>query len=378
MSTGKYRKEHNCLNCGEQVEKHFCSNCGQPNLELKESFWGFMSHSISHYFHVDNKFFNTLIPLLTKPGQVTLDYLSGKRARYINPISLYIFVSILYFLVVYSPEQKHNDSDRTKEMTSLSKVDQTKLIDSLDRVSKTLAPQGGSAIVMKKAQSLAQDLLSKREFEALTFAEQTKVLAALEKQNSANQSDSLTEVITNYNVIHDDRNDSTYAAYLARQKNIPLFKKDNWYERMIKKRAITFGEKSEVIDQTLEHHRPKQYFLLMPLLAWFIMINFRRNHIYYLDHLIFTIHGMTVFFIIKILTQPFIKYIFGEDSFMSIIIGLAVVIFILWYMYKALRIFYQRTKARTYAKIFTILLLFAIAFKVSEVIMINLIYFVAV
>ena len=63
---------------------------------------------------------------------------------------------------------------------------------------------------------------------------------------------------------------------------------------------------------------------------------------------------------------------------MSIIIGLAVVIFILWYMYKALRIFYQRTKARTYAKIFTILLLFAIAFKVSEVIMINLIYFVAV
>jgi len=378
MSTGKYRKEHNCLNCGEHVEKHFCSNCGQPNLELKESFWGFISHSISHYFHVDNKFLYTLIPLLTKPGQVTLDYLSGKRARYINPISMYIFVSIVYFLIVYSPKQKHKDDGQEKEVTSLSKAEQIKLIDSLDRVSKTLAPKGASAIVIKKATSVAQDLLSKREFETMTFAEQTKVLSSLKKQNNASQSDSLTDVIADYSVIHDDRNDSTYAAYLARQKNLPLFQRDNWFERMIKKRAITFGEKSEVIDQTLEHNRPKQYFLLMPLLAWLIMINFRKNHIYYLDHLIFTIHGMTVFFIVKILTQPFITHIFGENSFMSIIIGLAVVIFILWYMYKALRIFYQRTKARTYAKIFTILFLFAIAFKISEVIMINLIYFVAV
>src|SRR5690606_6686623 len=82
------------------VEKHYCSDCGQPNLELKENFWQFISHSIAHYFHFDNKFFQTLVPLLTKPGQVTLDYLAGKRARYINPISMYIFVSIVYFIVV--------------------------------------------------------------------------------------------------------------------------------------------------------------------------------------------------------------------------------------------------------------------------------------
>jgi hypothetical protein len=372
MSTGKYRKEHNCLNCGAHVETHYCSNCGQQNLELKESFWGFISHSIAHYFHFDNKFFHTLAPLLTKPGQVTLDYLSGKRARYINPVSMYIFVSIVYFLVVYSPEHQEKDE-------SVVKVEQNSTIDSLDNISKSIGLPGQPAdVVVKKAQQVAQEILDRQEFKALSFQDQTQVLAELKKQQRLNKSDSLSKVISKFSAIHEERNDSTYAAYLARQKQLPLFEQDNWFERMTKKRAITLGEKSDVIQDTLERNRPKQYFLLMPLLAWFIMINFRKNHIYYLDHLIFTIHGMTAYFIIEILTQPFIKHVFGEDSFMSKTIGLAVFVFMLWYMYKALRIFYQRSKARTYAKIFTILLLFALAFKLTEMLMINLIYFVAV
>jgi hypothetical protein len=377
MSAGKYRKEHNCLNCGEYVEKHFCSNCGQPNVELKESFWGFINHSIAHYFHVDNKFFHTLIPLLTKPGQVTLDYLSGKRARYINPVSMYIFVSILYFLVVYSPEQPEKEDKQVKVENLGSKTERSSAIDSLENVSKSLGLRNESTVVIRAKQA-AQEILDNQEFKALSFTDQARVLDELKKKNNVSQSDSLTRLISKFTVVHDERNDSTYAAYLSRQKKLPMFEQDNWFVRMIKKRALTIGEKSEVIHETLEHNRPKQYFLLMPLLAWFIMINFRRNHIYYLDHLIFTIHGMTAYFIIEILTQPFIKNIFGEESFISKTIGLAVFVFMLWYMYKALRIFYQRSKARTYAKIFTILVLFAVAFKITEMIMVTLIYFVAV
>src|SRR5688572_15746593 len=123
MSTGKYRKEHNCLNCGQNVEKHYCSNCGQANLELKENFWQFISHSIAHYFHFDNKFFQTLSPLLTKPGEVTLDYLAGKRARYINPVSMYIFVSIVYFIVV--PNKLEHKAEAVEFHSSASK-DSTK------------------------------------------------------------------------------------------------------------------------------------------------------------------------------------------------------------------------------------------------------------
>ncbi|MCZ4222669.1 DUF3667 domain-containing protein [Pedobacter rhodius] len=372
MSTGKYRKEHNCLNCGANVETHYCSNCGQPNLELKESFWGFISHSIAHYFHFDNKFFQTLTPLLTKPGQVTLDYLAGKRARYINPVSMYIFVSIVYFLVAYSPEHISKEDEQTNPKTQ---VEQKAVLDSVDKKLESAGIKGNApGIVNKVKQGIIEDL-DKATFKRLSFKEQDIVLANLKKENQSKKSDSLTKVIKKFSVIHDERNDSTYDAYLHRQKTLPVIQRDNWFERMVKKRSITIGEKSEVIQETLEHNRPKQFFLLMPLLAWFIMLNFRRNHIYYLDHLIFTIHGMTAYFIVSIFTKPLMKYIFGEDSIISDIIGLAIIVWICWYMFNALKIFYQRKKV--IGKMIMIFILYAIAFKLTEMVMLNLIYYVA-
>ncbi|MGQ7856208.1 DUF3667 domain-containing protein [Pedobacter sp. WC2501] len=372
MSAGKYRKEHNCLNCGAHVEKHYCSDCGQPNLELKESFWAFISHSIAHYFHFDNKFFQTLSPLLTKPGKVTLDYLAGKRARYINPVSMYIFVSIVYFLVVYSPKhvEKHPDNGHIE-------IEKKKDKNVTDSVNKALKLTGISKEIANKATRSINEAIKKKEFVKLGFADQEKELNRLNAENAKLKSDSLADMIEGYNEIHIERNDSTYAAYLSRQKKLPVAEQDSWYKKLIKKRAITIGEKSEVIQETLEHNRPKQYFLLMPLLAWFIMLNFRKNHIYYLNHLIFTIHGMMVYFIISIVTQPIIKHVFGEDAWISKIIELGVIIYILWYMFQALTIFYQRKTWSTIFKILWILILYAVALKISELVMINLIYYVA-
>jgi len=373
MSAGKYRKEHNCLNCGAHVEKHYCSDCGQPNLELKESFWGFISHSIAHYFHFDNKFFQTLAPLLTKPGQVTLDYLAGKRARYINPVSMYIFVSIVYFLVVYSPKHVKKDSDHGE--VSVEKRENVKKV--TDSVNKALKLTGLPKSIADKTTKSINAAMREKDFIKLGFADQEKELNRLSAENKTLKSDSISDMIEDFSEIHIERNDSTYAAYLARQKKLPPADQDGWYDRMVKKRAITIGEKSEVIQETLEHNRPKQYFLLMPLLAWFIMLNFRKNHIYYLDHLIFTIHGMMVYFIVSIFTQPIMKHVFGEDSVVSNIIEVGVTIFLFWYMFKALTVFYQRKTWSTIFKIFWILILYAVAFKLSEMAMINLIYYVA-
>jgi len=372
MSAGKYRKEHNCLNCGSHVEKHYCSSCGQPNLELRESFWTFISHSIAHYFHFDNKFFQTLSPLLTKPGQVTLDYLAGKRARYINPVSMYIFVSIVYFLVVYSP--KHVEKDPEHDDISIESKKGDNISDS---VKNALKLTGVSKTIADKATKSINKAIQKKAFIKLGFADQEKELSRLKSENITLKSDSISDILEEYNEIHIERNDSTYAAYLSRQKKLPVAEQDSWYERLIKKRAITIGEKSEVIQETLEHNRPKQYFLLMPLLAWFIMLNFRKNHIYYLDHLIFTIHGMMVYFIISIITQPIMKHVFGEHSIVSNILEVIVTVYLFWYMFKALTVFYQRKTWSTIFKIFWILILYAVAFKLSEMAMINLIYYVA-
>lgn len=363
--SGHYRKEKNCLNCGHQVESHYCSQCGQPNLELKEPFFDFITHSIGHYFHFDAKFWKTLLPLLTKPGQVTLDYLAGKRARYIHPVSLYIFVSIVYFLIV-PHALKEKESER-KVPTIAQKNE------GLREASKAL-----KGVDDDEAQSLHEEV-AKDEFRNFTFIAQARHLDSLNKIQAADPKDSLKRVIRKFSEIHTDRADSTLAAYKARQAALPVKEKDSWYTQYIRtwiydKEGIrkddprvlkTAEERKAQLKEELKKYAPKQYFLLMPLLALFIMINFRKNKIYYVDHLVFTIHGMTAYFIVSIITQPMKKYIFGLDSIMSTVLTTIVGIGIIWYLYAGLKLFYQRSQWVTIRKTIMVTLLYAIAYSLS-------------
>jgi len=367
--SGHYRKEKNCLNCGHHVEEHYCTRCGQPNVELKEPFWGFMAHSIGHYFHFDSKFFHTLWPLLTQPGQVTLDYIAGKRARYIHPVSLYIFVSIVYFLIVpHALEEKKQE--RTERQINQdvrkklgvkpgSKEDLTEDIDS------------NLKVLPKSVKAGIKNMLTQAEFGNLTVAHEEHYLDSLKKLNAVKPSESLEEEISDLNKILIDKKDSTASAYLQRQESLPKAERDGWFKTQMRKKKIsaTKGDAAKGgwnIQEELEKYKPKQYFLLMPLLALFIMINFRRNHIYYIDHLVFTIHGMTAYFILSIVAQPMKKYIFGLDSISSDFIGMAVFVAVVWYLYKALKLFYNRSKGVTIRKMISLMFLYWMALYISE------------
>lgn len=95
-----HRDEH-CLNCGYPIVGDYCAKCGQKAHLHKDSFWHMVVHFAGDYFHYDNKFWLTLKTLVLAPGQITLDYNSGKRARYLNPIQLYIFITTVFFILFY-------------------------------------------------------------------------------------------------------------------------------------------------------------------------------------------------------------------------------------------------------------------------------------
>jgi len=372
--SGKYRKDHNCLNCGFHVEEHYCSQCGQPNLELDENFWEFITHSIAHYFHFDNKFFQTLVPLLTKPGKVTLDYLAGKRARYINPVSMYIFVSIVYFIVVSPPKTREKEKPRTyNEVLKQRKKQQ----EAISKAKEPLKKAGLSEEISKTAQQAVNEDMDRELFRVMSYSQQDSTLKVLRNNYQQTKSETLAEFITKLEGIHIIKNDSTYTAYLARQQKLTESERDNFFERYTEKRRIGFGENSDLIKEKLEHNRPKQYFLFMPLMALFIMINFRRNHIKYLDHLIFTIHGMTAFFIVMIVVQP-IKRILPESlSLLGTAFELGLLTWICWYLFKSLKIFYQRKTSTTIWRMLWVIILYYISLRIAETVMVNLIFYMA-
>ena len=372
--SGHYRHEKNCLNCGHLVEGHYCSQCGQPNLELKEPFWGFMAHSIGHYFHFDAKFWQTLLPLLTKPGQVTLDYLAGKRARYIHPVSLYIFVSIVYFIVV--PYVTENKEQEKKEYEQ-ENVDKGDKLDSLKAALNDKDVAAYVPVALKKQMVKAID--SKLDFNKLSLPAQKVYLDSLKKLNQQKPSDSLKKTIEKYTEEISDNQDTTYSAYLEHQKALPSEDRDDWFTRQVtrstygfrqsdnrKRSNVNTKELAKQIKEEVKHYRPKQYFLLMPLLALMIMYIFRRNKRYYIDHLVFTIHGMTAYFLVSIVTLPIERYIFGQNSWMTKLLEFIVGSGILWYLYTGLKVFYERPRNATIRKTLMVTFLYALSVGITS------------
>src|SRR6186997_3108691 len=122
MSAFKRRKEKDCLNCGKVVEENFCPNCGQENIVVKEDAIHMVIHAVADYFHFEHKFFGTIGPLLLKPGKLTLAYVAGKRVSFIHPIRLYIFISIVFFLVALSGGVNRRQSSDQKKEEDFSKL----------------------------------------------------------------------------------------------------------------------------------------------------------------------------------------------------------------------------------------------------------------
>lgn len=91
-----------CLNCENPLseEDNFCPQCGQVNDIKKISLKQYFSVYFDDFFSFDNRLFNTILPLIFKPGSVTKNYVAGKRMSYMNPFQLYLHITILFFLVI--------------------------------------------------------------------------------------------------------------------------------------------------------------------------------------------------------------------------------------------------------------------------------------
>ncbi len=91
----------NCLNCENALreEDEYCSACGQA-VDHEETLKSFLSHFLSDYFTFDSKIIRSIKPLITEPGFLSNEYLAGRRVRYIPPLRMFIFLSIIFFLLL--------------------------------------------------------------------------------------------------------------------------------------------------------------------------------------------------------------------------------------------------------------------------------------
>ncbi len=267
------RSEKNCLNCGAYVEEQYCSQCGQENVETRESFGHLVSHLFSDLTHYDSKLFTTLKDLLFKPGSLTREWLAGRRANYLHPVRMYVFVSFLYFLVTLSLDSSEHRAELEIAATAKTELRQ-ELTDSL-RLMLSSQPN-------KSVRDNIKDSVVKHIISAV-------------KKDSVN----LKTATVLFNITYQD-----LVAFDSAQKSLPEQKRQKgikpWLYHHWLNTYRLYGKKGAILlagGRTL-HFVPKMMFILLPLFALLLKLFYNRKKYLYVDHVIFSIHFHTAVFLI--------------------------------------------------------------------------------
>ena len=92
-----------CLNCKQGLASprpNFCPACGQETNLKPPTLLAFVQQFGGAYLSTEGALWRTLKLLLLKPGELTCQYLAGRRKHYVLPLRLYLTVSLVTLLLV--------------------------------------------------------------------------------------------------------------------------------------------------------------------------------------------------------------------------------------------------------------------------------------
>jgi len=299
------RKTQSCLNCGHTLDQiyNYCPRCGQENNDRMVSFGELVKDFFINYFSFDTKFIRSTKPFLFAPGELASLFISGKRASYVNPLRLYIIVSVIFFFLstLLVKESLQNAGVQLNlEDQQMSATATNTQVDSLQTKSLGFAWHELSAI-------LAEETLTNQE-----ALDSLKTYTGLEI------------VINGYFGQHF----FTQLRKVARQD-------------------------LEIFSAYVLQNMPVMMFLLLPVFALILKLLYMRRNVLYVKHLIHGIHlHAFVFFLLTLLLLVYL--IFDVSQVVGSYVQLTVNILMLLYVYMSMLRVYDQHWFKTLIK-FTLL-----------------------
>ena len=119
-----------CQNCGAPLLGPHCYACGQPVSGLVRHFTSILGDALDSILNIDARVFRTLWPLLARPAYLTCEYFAGRRVRYVSPVRLFVFLSILTFFIarltinIHGQPMQFGDNDAISRATTVAQVEQ--------------------------------------------------------------------------------------------------------------------------------------------------------------------------------------------------------------------------------------------------------------
>jgi hypothetical protein len=139
-SLTSYEGSH-CTNCGTPMQGEFCHRCGQSIRHVLKPVHGMLDDTLDMVFNVDSRVLNTVPPLFARPGFLTLEYFSGRRARYVAPFRLMFLLCLLALFVSQFAFTDPFDIQVDKSKPVAVKIEAFKQAKTADEVQQALQRQ---------------------------------------------------------------------------------------------------------------------------------------------------------------------------------------------------------------------------------------------
>lgn len=339
---GRYQLRYRgieCLNCGHplDISDKYCPNCSQANSTKKITITDFFEEFFSNIISYDSKLFRTLGALLLRPGSITKDYINGRRVSYTNPFRFLLSLAIIYFLLI----GLSGDFERLNRFgtgpNELPVNFGSSMVEDLDFGTS----EQDKAKVMAELDSLnLDDRIAEniRNRDSIIMADPRKQLIAASEKSLLGSLFRKQEVFSTL-----IQKDTLYTFDDVRDK---YFLEDTWHNKAsfnMAQSIIRVKRQPGAYLSSVFSKLPFTTFFFLPVFSLFIWLVYIRKKHTYTDHLIFSFHNQSLFFILLIISY-LIDSIFNIDTS-----GIFILIFAI-YLYKAMRNFYNQGRFKTIVK----------------------------
>ncbi len=266
-----------CLNCGTTLGGQYCRKCGQRAHSRLISIWELIRDAFGDLFELDSRLWQTLLPLVIRPGQLTHDYLLGRRARFMPPFRTYLVLSVVFFLIAF--------------------------FDPREELGLLFEPEAESTEQAEESDLHAAEI---REGVLQELAEQGIIVGDKELLEDPQVDDTGNSVAVD---ITDGESDSGCDVSDIESADIP-----QWLSRRITPERLQLvceriraDDGRALLDKLLDNV-PVALFILLPLMALVLRVLYPLSKRYYVEHLLFVVHYHAFFFLILTLQILFARF----------------------------------------------------------------------
>lgn len=340
-----------CSNCNTTLKGPVCHSCGQVADTFHRPVWELLMEVLDGLLGFEGRFWRTLPPLMLKPGKITHQYLSGVRARYVQPFRLYLTASVVFFLIFFALDPNNGelfDADPEDAQAAMEDVaDAVSDVVTEERlaeieaglISGNVSPEDRELIMERTDQ--AMEAIAEGDIPIPDFDEDWKPGAIAGIRRALLPEDHPDETVESVQL---GANGSEGADASLTSNDVEELPYD--FRVFLAEQAATIINDNGVsLVEELKRWLPRMMFLMLPLYAFLLgLTHFYKRGYFFYDHLVVSLHF-----------HAFIFFMFMVLMAAASVIGMgpSMLIFFFWsnyYLYRIHRSVYHHGRFSSFLR----------------------------